>query len=309
MQRKSKKPNVFVITVLFLCVAAVGIWIWPTSNDQHPGDIVPMESKAQDTTSPLPIQTDKAKLYSMAVLSEADKRDLVKKLVAISPIYNADGQPQGPADNEAAAETAKQVVDETAFAFDYGKTRYIVAADYSGGAHCCFGWYVFYRDGGDLKQATPNQSIATMGNIPPAGEQNLVEKNGKLYMALDDDRFAYVCGSFASSPMVSRYFLVNGNELILANADFKEEFIKDAQTASAKISGTDIAESRCTYLVEETASYLLAGQNGLVESGFAGWHKKAAPVSFSGMDGSTQTTAAGILQGIKDYLNQRDFGI
>lgn len=201
-------------------------------------------------------------LYAEANLNSDVKKKITDKLMEISPVFR---------DSGADADYARNVVDNNSFAFDYDDRRYIVAADYSGGAHCCFGWHVFTLDSrNNLNEIKPDAPIATGGDFGPVNAKtNLAEKNGRLYLVLGDDRFAYYCGSFAGSPMLDRYFLIEDGKLTLGNGDFKNEFLAKAENYDKELAekylnlsskmDRDGAEARCFLLVNRTANYHLAG--------------------------------------------------
>jgi hypothetical protein len=216
---------------------------------------------------------------------------VAQKLLEISPVSRDTVLPDALQSSNR-EQTVYQTVNDYSFAFDYLGSRYVVAADYSGGEHCCFNWYAFTLDSRNLlSEVKPDAAISEMGNVYPEGEQNLVKKNGNLYLALADDRLAYYCGSFAGSPLINRYFLISDNRLILKNDDFKDEFLKAAQDSGKELEkyyndpakntpdDADILETRCRLLVQRTADYLAAGEDAKAWDQFDSLYGKLTPMN------------------------------
>lgn len=298
MGRKPKKKSnlAAIFVLLFLTLLIVAFWYFFLDSGKSEEVTKPAEDNSTKVEE-IKTETKKTdgKKYEIAALDSDVKTALIDKLLEISPTYQAMAQlKEIPAGANAASERdfARQIVDYYSFAFDYQGKRYIVAADYSGGAHCCFDWYVFTLDSqNQLKRVMPSERIATGGNVPPdsKGASNLIEKNNNLYLTLSDDRFAYYCGSYADLPIVNRYFLVSGDKLILRNEDFKEEFLIAAQenqnklekyfSGSGKTDNEGGSSVRCVLLVQRTANYVLAGKNNQAWDDFETLVKKSSPIN------------------------------
>lgn len=290
MAKKRKKNN--FIGYLAIMAVAVGIGVFwlaeqskPVTKQAEIGEI--KETVPVIETKPAPAGGD----YAMAPLNSDLKKIVAQKLLDISSVYRDMIVPPGsPADYT--RDLANQTVNDYSFAFDYQNSRYVVAADYSGGEHCCFDWHVFTLDSrNSLSEMAGDGAISQMGNVYPEGERNLVKKNGNLYLTLVDDRFAYYCGSYSGSPFINRYFLISGDKLVLKNGDFKDEFSKAAQEDEKELADyysgpsqsapadSGVLESRCRLLVERTANYLAAGENAKAWDGFEELYAKLSPMN------------------------------
>jgi hypothetical protein len=289
MGRKAKKKNQagFYLAVI-AAAAGLGLY-WHFFGTQKKLDqpLMPVEAPAKEVpVVNAPAKTGE-KTYSMAGLNDDIKKLLVAKLLAASPVYREMG---ASAINDARA-AATDAVDNYSFAFDYRGSRYIVSADYTGGEHCCFGWYAFTLDAQNiLNPVSSTVSMADMGNVYPEGEDNLVEKDGNLYLRLADDRLMYFCGSFQDSPMIYRYFQLADGKLVAKNEDFKEEFIKAAEkneedlnryynTSKNSNLDTNLPSARCRYFTERTANYLAANESGKAWDGFDALYAKLTPMN------------------------------
>jgi len=289
MGRKQKKRNYagFYFAII-LAASGLGLY-WHFFGTQKKLDQPSMPVEAPVKEAPVVKTPAKAgeKTYSMAGLNDDIKKLLVAKLLAVSPVYSELG---ASAINDARA-AATDTVDNYSFAFDYQGSRYIVVADFTGGEHCCFGWYAFTLDAQNILNPVPSAvSLADMGNVYPEGEDNLVEKNGNLYLKLADDRFMYFCGSFQDSPVIYRYFQLADGKLVAKNEDFKEEFVKAAEkneedlgkyynTSENSYPDTDLPSVRCRYFTERTANYLAANESGRAWDGFDALYAKLAPMN------------------------------
>lgn len=289
MGRKAKnKSNAGFYLIVIIGVAALGLY-WQFFGAEKKLD-QPLPSvevpKKEAPVVQTPAKTGE-KTYSMAGLNDDVKKLLVAKLLSVSPVYRELGL---SAVDEARA-AASETVDNYSFAFDYRGSRYIVSADYTGGEHCCFGWYAFTLDAQNiLNLVSSTVSMADMGNVYPEGEDNLVEKDGNLYLKLADDRLMYFCGSFQDSPMIYRYFQLADGKLTEKNQDFKSEFIQAAQkneldlekyynTSKNSYPDTDLPAVRCRYFAERAANYLAAGESDKAWEGFDALYAKLVPMN------------------------------
>ncbi len=321
MARKRKKNFLGVyLLIAALLLAVAGFWYFFLRREtaknlpDAPAEPPALKEAAIEEKTPEP---DK-KLYAMANVSAEIVSRIADKLLSISPAYkelaseNIGPMPAGAAD---VRDLAEQAANDYSFAFDYDGRRYIVTADYSGGAHCCFGWYVFTLDPQNNLDLVPaNADIAEMGNVYPEGEANLAQKDGKLYLALADDRFSYYCGTYAESPAVMRYFLIEPVGLTMANADFSDAFTVEAQRDDAALktyynsslvsSGDEAKAARCKLLVERSANYLLAADASSAWDGFDVLFKKLAPMDPCDPVTGACVTAAQFKKDIIDYLSK-----
>lgn len=201
-------------------------------------------------------------------------------------------------------------------AFKFKNNEYVVVGDYSGGAHCCDTDYLFR-----INSANGVKLIKTfsMGNAS-INKENLIFKNKNLYLALDDDRFAYFHVSYASSPFFNQYYKIEGDNLVLANNDFKEDYIKVAENCDSDINSTFdkmASSSKEDYFFEDwfsnlvcrTVNYKLAGEDTLAWQGFEDYFKKAGSYSSGYLIdlGGSKVTPAGIKQEIINQLEINKF--
>ncbi len=156
------------------------------------------------------------------------------------------------------------------FAFEYNKNKYIIVGDYSGGAHCCTTDYIFRLDGeNNLKLI----DTLPLGNAISIGENNLLEKDGNLYLEVNDDRFAYFYTSYASSYSFKKYYLIAEEGLILKTEDFKENYTAEA-LACEKEFGTLVGSDKGKFEIQfpkllcVTVNNILAGEEEKAWQGF-----------------------------------------
>lgn len=153
--------------------------------------------------------------------------------------------------------------------FEYKNNKYIVLQEYSGGAHCCFRAFIFILD------AENNLNLIETLDLGNASisKDNLLYKDGKLYLLVDDDRFAYFYTPYAGSYFFKKYYLIEGDKLIIKNSDFKEKYINEAAGCKnelnsyfEKLTKGEVSDSSfgfellSPYLTCLTANYILAGE-------------------------------------------------
>ncbi|GEM_PF-4236757 len=170
----------------------------------------------------------------------------------------------------------REIALSQAYTFIHQGNRYIVVAAYSGGAHCCYEWHILKVINDHFKRIQPLNSqgepvdISIGGNIRPHKERDLMIKNNKLYLVLDDDRFAWGCDSYASTPFLKKHFLIDNDKIVLKNGDFTEGYLNAAYQAekTLKVHILQPAELEiwqrerlCNYLIKITSNYLLAQEN------------------------------------------------
>jgi hypothetical protein len=291
MARKAKKSNVPGYLAIIAVICLIGA-LWLSAQRSKPADDRSEINQNKDTVPIVETKpTEKSADYVMAPLNSDIKKIVAQKLLEISPV-SRDTVLSAASQSSSREDAVYQTVNDYSFAFDYLGSRYVVAADYSGGEHCCFNWYAFTLDSRNLlTEVKPDAAISEMGNVYPEGEQNLVKKNGNLYLALADDRFAYYCGSYAGSPLINRYFLISDNRLILKNNDFKDEFLKAAQDSEKELEkyygdpnakapdDADILETKCRLLVQRTADYLAVGEDAKAWDQFDSLYEKLSPMN------------------------------
>ncbi len=143
--------------------------------------------------------------------------------------------------------------------FEYKNNKYIVISEYSGGAHCCFEEYIFMLDTEDNLNLIDTLDL---GNAS-ISKDNLLYKDGKLYLVVYDDRFAYFHTSYADSYFFKKYYLIEEDKFIINNLDFKEEYLSEATRCKNELNSYDPSfgfEPASPYLVCLTANYILAGE-------------------------------------------------
>jgi len=173
---------------------------------------------------------------------------------------------------------------EIPLAFEYKDYKYIVFDHYSGGAHCCHDLFAFAID----KDNNISKIELPGGGHSGIDESNLVVKNGKLYIALVDWRFAYFYTSFADSIAFYRYFLLDGAKLKEDNRPFESEYLKESKEYENKLKAlykkykanpqeyisskirTDaeldmLPEWFSPYLMGAVVNYIMAGQREKAE--------------------------------------------
>jgi len=156
--------------------------------------------------------------------------------------------------------------------YQYKNNRYFVVYKPSGGAFCCFAAYVFsLRDNGNPVL------VATIGDLEGNINQNkrlmadstwidIIKLGEKLYVKIADGRFHYFLnGGRPSSFDISQYLLIDGEKLVLANQDLKNEFLRSALEIDQDLSSC-IESSACATklnvlsLGKMMANYILAGE-------------------------------------------------
>lgn len=150
--------------------------------------------------------------------------------------------------------------------FKYNGSKYIILKEDSGGAHCCFTDYIFLLN----KQVLKLIRIFDLGN----GWNSLLEKDNRLYLVVKDDRFAYFHVCFADSYFFNRYFLIEGEEIIERNMDFKDELIAEALKCENELNKIISKDAPANYglwmrlFLGKTVNYILAGES---ERAYGNW--------------------------------------
>jgi len=157
--------------------------------------------------------------------------------------------------------------------YQYKNDRYLLISKPSGGAFCCFVAYLFRLEQngsfvliGGLGDLDGNTNVNKKLMIDSSGV-GMIEKNGKLYLKIADGRFHYFLnGGRPSSFNIYQYLLIDGDKLVLANSDFKEEFLKAATEVDNRLASC-VENNNCNdslnilSLGEMMANYVLAGKN------------------------------------------------
>lgn len=258
----------FLTIIVILGIVVSGGVLWLSKQQISPQ--FPEIKKPKEIAKDKIVESEKSTeaIYSMIELSP-----LIKKKLKNYLLYE-----KGMKELEKTRPGITESLVSDSFGFSYKNNKYVVSFDYTGGAHCCFRWFVLRVDENNSLEYIPtNTPIVPIGNFYPQGEENLIEKNGKLYLSSIDDRFSYFCGTYASSPFFNRYFLIEKDKLILSNTDFKKEFINKAIEAENKLwkfyeevkaTSKEEIEKRsysfeywCPFLVERTVNYIVARED------------------------------------------------
>lgn len=168
-------------------------------------------------------------------------------------------------------------------ALGHGGDRYIFFENWSGGAHCCQDEYVFRLDGDN--NLRPIQILSLLDG--ELSSKSIIKKNGFLYLKLMDYRFRYFHTSFAGSPIFYQYLIIDGDQFIVRNGDFREEYIKQAQKNQAQLDdylkNTKIEDLQFSewspLLVEQTVNSLMAGETEKAWSGLDYYFQKFSNIS------------------------------
>ena len=118
-----------------------------------------------------------------------------------------------------------------------GPARYWVVSAYTGGAHCCGVYYLFSRpaDGQPLRYlgATPAHD-----DVPLKLKGLVRVRQGQIFFSSFDNRFDYFHEGHAGSMLVNTprtFYLLRPDSLQLANASFKDFYLKAAAASDAEI--------------------------------------------------------------------------
>ncbi|MBZ9569920.1 hypothetical protein KJA16_03385 [Patescibacteria group bacterium] len=148
------------------------------------------------------------------------------------------------------------------FAFEYQNNKHIILSEYSGGAHCCFQEYIFVLDTNNNLKII---KILPLGNAHIT-KTSLLVKNGKLYLVIKDDRFAYFHTAYAASYFFNQYFSIHEDNLIESNANFKQEYIEEAINCENDLNKrlledeSQYIENWFPLLVCKVVNYIAAGE-------------------------------------------------
>lgn len=206
-------------------------------------------------------------------------------------------------------------------ALKHGGDRYIFLENWGGGAHCCEDEYVFRLDeDNDLR---PIEVLSLLdGELSP---ENIIKKNGYLYLKLMDYRFRYFHTSFGGSPIFYQYLIIDGDQFIVRNGDFKDEYIKqakiDRELLDKYLKNTKVEDMQFSdwspLLVEQTVNYLMAGESEKAWSEFDSYFQKFSTVSpsslkdfdnyLTGYSGENIVSLDQFKLEIKQLLAERDF--
>jgi hypothetical protein len=199
--------------------------------------------------------------------------------------------------------------------FQYNANKYVVVDDYSGGAHCCNTDYLFrINSAGDVKLI----KTFDMGN---AGiiKDSLLLKGNQLYFVLGDDRFSYFHTPYAGSYFFYQYYKLDGDNVIIANNDFKDSLIKTANDCQSALDqemkdiATDSSGRTFSYwfnsLLCRVVNFELAGDEKSAWQGFDGYFQQAASISpsFTKDDFNEAVSAQSVKKEILDSMSQNRF--
>jgi len=161
----------------------------------------------------------------------------------------------------------------------YEDNYYIFLQEWTGGAHCCYPEYVFMLNKNNELKFIKELKF---GDDSSFSKDNFIEKDGNLYIRFTDSRFRYFHACFACSFFFDQYLLVDGENFIVRNFDFKDEFIKKAEQCENKLSDylkEDSKEFRdlgdwSPVLTCKAVNYLLAGERKKAWEDFDSYFEK-----------------------------------
>ena len=187
-------------------------------------------------------------------LNEELKEKLDKKLSEISKFYKS---VKTDPKFSVFADTINYILSNS-FAFEFQGDKYVASFEWSlGGVHCCINTYIFRIDeDNQLILLEPSYIICSAPYECMPSKESLKIKNNKLYLEMTDTRFAYYSGVYADSPFFKRYILIEREKLVLANIDWKEEFIKEAEKFEKELNVLykEVKKNQQKYL-EEAEKY------------------------------------------------------
>ena len=163
--------------------------------------------------------------------------------------------------------------------FLFGENQYVVVKSYSGGAHCCDTDYIFRINGNNELKLIKTWEL---GNAT-IFKDSLVVKNEKLYFAISDDRFSYFHVPYSGSYFFTQYYQLDGDNITLANGDFKDEFLKNVVACQENLN-KDLKAPKNEYYFETwfadllcyVTSHMLAGNKETALGGFDDYFAKFA---------------------------------
>ncbi len=184
-------------------------------------------------------------------------------------------------------------------AFEYKNNKYISISDYSGGAHCCYSYYVFVLTDKELKLVSILDGYI---EITTAGD--------KVYLSKLDDRFDYFYSSHASSYFFKRYFLVDNDKIIESNVDFQTDYLKKAEDCDKELNKglqqNEYSGLSFSNLVCKVVNYLIIGDSDKAWINFEDYFNKiksnpnSETYELKGKDAGT--IKAEIINKMKDLL-------
>ncbi len=199
--------------------------------------------------------------------------------------------------------------------FSYQNHRYLVLNDLSEGTDCCGEADIFHLDEDNNLKLIKYFFIGELSAISP---QDFFIKNKKLYLGVDDCRFRFFCVHRLEGGNVCfrQYYLVEGDNLLLKNNNFKENYISTAQKCDkaleekyeeikTKVAKGEEAVSSLKFsfwfpdLTCKVVNYLLAGEEELAWKNFEETFKKFESISpdlvYSGVDFPCASMTKGVL--------------
>lgn len=203
----------------------------------------------------------------------------------------------------------------------HGGDRYIFLENWTGGMHCCQEEYIFKLDGDNNLKAI--ELLFLMDERLTS--EKIIIKNDYLYLKLLDFRFRYFHASFAGSPVFYQYLIIDGDQFIIRNGDFKEEYIKQAKIDQWELDkylkNTKIEDMKfydwSPFLVQQTVNYLMAGEPEKAWSEFDSYFQKFSTVSptslkdfdsyLTGYSGENNVLLDQFKLEIKQLMTERDF--
>ena len=132
----------------------------------------------------------------------------------------------------------------------------LVVQTYSGGAHCCFEYYIL-RLGDAVEEVIHIRGGNAMINFIDLNE------DGVLEIETRDDTFAYWHNSYADSPKAPILLEYEGGEYVLANRKYSEFLLKDMQRLEERLQeikgGIPVEEEGFLWDFESRIPALLLG--------------------------------------------------
>ncbi|MBX4200653.1 hypothetical protein KW786_00835 [Candidatus Parcubacteria bacterium] len=274
-----KKPTIIIIVVLVVLVALAGLVLhfYKASIDSAGKSTNSNQDKNPSASAGFSILDDKD-------FNSSTKMESYKLGDAEFKIYPMDDSTNKGGYFEVYQQSKKVFSSEPNYgigelvAFKLGENKYVIVDDYSGGAHCCDTDYLF-RINKDSQVKLLKKF--EMGNARLTKE-SLLFKNSKLYLVLMDDSFQYFHVPYALSYFFTQYYRLDGDNVVVANSDFKDDLIRTAEACEAKILKDPIkADDQGHYWLNDlicyVTNYTLAGKQADALKKFDGYFNHFYP--------------------------------
>lgn len=146
--------------------------------------------------------------------------------------------------------------DTSLWCFTYKNNKYVILNGIDSSYRETINYIFFITPTNELKlvKSIKNVDYIYTGYI---GLPSLLFKDGKLYIKIRDHRFERIFGVSSDVFYIRQYFLVDGERIILASSDFKEDYIDRVQGIKCNyFEGFNLLSC----IVEVTVDYLLANE-------------------------------------------------